>query len=324
MRALRRVPWAIPAFAFVAWSVLGPTGAPASASTTRHRSASAPVAGSGGLAGEKRIALPPVSPAHPLRVTVFGDSVPYVAEPAIAASLDATGEVTVTDSAFPGFGLSNDPTWATPKHGIASLIASTHAELVLATWSWDNVCTASERSKGDICALTDPAAFKQQVEKLVRLMLGPGGASGVVFIQFPPTGPDVAAGEQADNPQLAQKTDGNEAFDRIVRSLPAAFPGKVLYLPVASSVLLHGRFTFWLPPTSDPGAPTADWVRVRMTDGVHMCPAGAARYAAAILADLTSLYHLAPAHGTWQSGPWVSTARFTTAPGACPADHPPG
>jgi hypothetical protein len=282
-----------------------------------------PVAGSGGFAGQRPIAVPHVSASDPLRVTVFGDSVPYVAEPGIAAALDATGEVAVTDGAFPGFGLSNDPTWATPRTGIASLVAGDHTQLVLATWSWDNVCTAADRARGDVCALTDPAGFRAELEQVVRLMLGPGGADGVIFLEFPPTGPDAAVGEAAGDPALAQKAAGEAAFNRTIRALPAAFPGKVMYLPVATSVLDHGRFTYWLPPATRPRAPEGDWARVRMTDGVHLCPAGAARYASAILADLTTLYHLPPAAPTWQHGSWVDDPRFSAGPGSCPDDHPP-
>ncbi len=283
------------------------------------RSPAAP--GVGGYSGQRPITLAPISPTDPLRVTVFGDSVPYVAEPAIAAALGATGEVTVADGSFPGFGLDNDPQWATPHRGIAQLVSSHRTQLVLATWSWDDICTPADKSRGDVCALGDPSGFKRELEHAVRLMLGPGGAQGVVFLQFPIGGPDTSVGESATNPTVAQDAAGETAFNRVAASMPAVFPGKVMYLPVAGSVLLDGVPSAWLPPLGDPGARKSEWVRVRMTDGVHFCPPGAARYAAAILADLTALYRLAPAAPGWQDQSWVDDPRFT--PGSCPADHPP-
>ena len=68
-----------------------------------------------------------------------------------------------------------------------------------------------------------------------------------------------------------------------------SFPGRVMYLPVASSLLLDGtRFSAWLPPVGDPHAPKDQWTRVRKLDNVHLCPEGSARYARAILTDLTA------------------------------------
>ena len=302
----------------MAWAGLPAAAVPPAAAATNV----AAVPGAGGLAGQAPLALAPFSPADPLRVTVFGDSIPYVAEPAIAAALESTGEVAVTDGAYPGFGLSNDPAWATPGAGIAALVSGDDTQLVLATWSWDDVCSAADTARGDACALEDPAALRTELEHVVRLMLGPGGAEAVAFLQLPASGPDAAAGEGADSPRLRRDVAGERAFNRVVASLPAAFPGKVLYLPVGGSVLLHDAFSYWLPPAGQPAAPKADWARVRMTDGVHFCPAGAARYAGAVLADLTALLHLALAPAGWQDQSWTADPRFT--PGSCPQDHPPG
>jgi hypothetical protein len=106
--------------------------------------------------------------------------------------------------------------------------------------------------------------------------------------------------------------------------MPAVMPGRVMYLPVGASVLLGGRFSTWLPPPTEPHAPAADWVRVRMIDDVHLCPAGAVRYADAVLADVTDLYHLAPPKGAWWDGSWTSDPRYDDPTDSCPDDHPPG
>ena len=285
------------------------------------------VPGAGGYQGQEPIAVPPFGPTDPLRVTVFGDSVPRIAEPAIAAALEATGEVAVTDGSATGFGLNRalpDYTWRT---GIPSLVAADRTQLVLATWSWDNSCTPKAATPGYAdydCALQHPASYKQKLEEAVRLMLSPGGASGVIFMEFPITGPDAAAGETATNPLVAAKVAGERAWNAIVASLPAEFPGQVMYLPVGTSVLLGGRYTPWLPATGRPGAPAANWVRVRKTDGVHFCPSGAARYADALLADMTDIFHLRPASPGWSEESWTSDPVYDTPPDSCPDDHPPG
>jgi len=270
------------------------------------------VPGSGGDAGQVPIALPAArvpSAQAPLQVMLIGDSVMNVAAPGLAAALGATGEATVSDRAIDGFGLANATNWRT---SIPTLIGQVHPDLILATWSWD-----------DSWALRDPRGYKAELEQAVRLMLAPGdGVAGVLFTEFPPTGPVLAQTRAQAAAEDAQRAAGQRAWDDVVRTLPAAFPGRVMYLPVASSVLLDGRFTSWLPPPTDPGAPADRWVRVRMVDHVHLCPAGVVRYADAVLADLTPLMHLTPAQPGWWNQTWVNDPRYNTPPGACPDDHP--
>jgi len=284
--------------------------APTAAAVTPAKGAVVP--GSGGYAAQVPVALPAgrvASPQAPLQVMLIGDSVMSVAAPALAAALGATGEATVTDRAIDGFGLANATNWRT---SVPTLISQVHPDLILATWSWD-----------DSWAQRDPAGYKAELEQAVRLMLAPGdGVAGVLFTQFPPTGPVLASTQAEAEAADAQRAAGQRAWDDIVRSLPAAFPGRVMYLPVASSVLLDGKFTTWLPPSTDPRAPADRWVRVRMIDDVHLCPAGAVRYADAVLADLTSLLHLAPAQPGWWGQTWVHDPRYNTPPGSCPDDHP--
>ena len=97
-----------------------------------------------------------------------------------------------------------------------------------------------------------------------------------------------------------------------------------MYLPLADSVLLAGRYSAWLPPEGDPRAPSQNWIRVRKVDKVHLCPEGSARYGDALLTDLTSVFALTPATGDWSQGAWTSDPNFNNPPGACPDDHPPG
>ena len=282
-----------------------------------------PVPGAGGVSGETPLHLPAFGPADPLRVTVIGDSVAKAAEPAIAAALDATGEVKVTDATIDGFGLTTDPIW---KTSLPTIVRSHRAQVVLATWSWDDECgpgapTPLVRRHSDVCALEDPRAYRAMLETAVRSMLAQG-AAGVVFLQFPTTGPVTVPTPAQSSAADALRAAGEAAWDRVARSLTTALPGKVLYLPVAGSVLLEGRYSAWLPPADHPDAPKAQWDRVRTTDNVHLCPAGAARYADAVLSDLATMFHLAAPPSGWASGRWTRAASYDTPPGACAGAHP--
>jgi peptidoglycan/LPS O-acetylase OafA/YrhL len=273
------------------------------------------VPGAGGLTGQEPIALDPApSIAHPLRVTLLGDSVLYVQGPAVQAGLEATGMVDVVDQAFPGWGLTTDPNW---RHDVAANLASSRPQLVVAMWSWDNTL-----------ALDHPVRYTAELEQFVRIVLAPGdGVQGLVFQEFPPPGPVIGEASAAQTAaDSAARADGVRAWNRIAASMVKFFPGRVMYFPVAPAVELHGRFSTWLPPAGEPKAPASSWLRVRMVDNVHLCPAGAARYTDALLADLTSLYHLAPPAPGWSTGPWVDDPRYSTSNGLsstpCPDDHP--
>ncbi len=208
--------------------------------------------------------------------------------------------------AFVGWGLTTDTGW--PQE-FPQLIANYHPDLVIAMWSWD-----------DSYAEAHPAAYRRLLQRAIGTLTAPGdGVAGVMLLQFPPMGgggPDPAR-------QAAQRAVQVAAWTKIAEQLPAAEPGRVLYLPLAHSIAPGGHYTAWLPPADDLRAPRSRWIRVRMADNVHFCPAGASRYAAALLADLTDLYHLhAPAPG-WSTGTWTSNISYRETPGACPDDHPP-
>jgi len=292
-------------------AVAAPSPATAAAEASASVARTTPVPGAGGIGSQPPLQLPPFGPDAPLRVSVLGDSVAAAAEPALVAALQATGEVRVSNATIDGFGLSTDPVWRT---SLPEIVHSERAQVVLATWSWDDSCgdapTPLVRRTTDVCALQHPAAYRRLLASAVRRLLG-AGASAVVFLQFPTTaalGSDRVAGERA--------------WDGAARRVAAQFPGHSLYLPVAGSVLRHGRFTSWLPPAARPGAPPATWLRVRTVDGVHLCPAGAARYAAAVLRDLQSTIGLARAPASWAGNAWSADPVYNTPSGACPVDSP--
>src|SRR6185437_808039 len=142
------------------------------------------VAGSGGAVGSLTD-LPPFGPGQPLRVGVLGDSVARGVRPGIAAALGATGELTVTTTGADGFGLNRTFGGATWKQWVAHNDGPKRPELVLATWSWDGQCTPATSLPGYrtyTCALQHHQAYVAMLETAIRYLLGPFGASGVVFM----------------------------------------------------------------------------------------------------------------------------------------------
>jgi hypothetical protein len=275
------------------------------------------VPGAGGFAGQVPIHLAAApSPAHPLRVMVLGDSVMHDASLGITAALGATGEATVATRTIDGFGLTTATNWRT---SLPTLIKQTQAQLVVASWSWDQYGPTTPN------ALHDPVAYSALLRSAVSTMLAPGnGVEGVIFTEFPQSGNLIASDGNPQPAYNAERQAGVIAWNNIAKEMTRAFPGRVMYLPLADSVLLNGKFSEWLPPEGDPNAPKSAWLRVRRLDKVHLCPEGAVRYGAAILADMTQVFGLAPAVGDWSQGEWTTDPNFNDPPGACPNDHPPG
>lgn len=247
--------------------------------------------------------------AAPLRILLIGDSVMLSDSPAVQALFQSTGVVSVVNHSEWGWGLSTAPGgW---RKQIGGWLAATHPQLVVAMWSWDN----------DL-AWKDPSGYRDQLASFVREILA-SGVRGVVFQQFPKTGPNdsVTVNPVAFTAHVvAEETNWNN----IAASMTSEFPGRVMYFPIGDSVLLRGQFSSWLPPEGDPNAPLSQWTRVRKVDNVHLCPAGAARYAAALFTDLGAVVRLpGPAPGWWK-GAWrlnYVAYRYPSA-NVCPNDHP--
>jgi peptidoglycan/LPS O-acetylase OafA/YrhL len=277
----------------------------------------ATVPGAGGLAGQAPIHLAAApSASAPLRVMLLGDSVMHDASYGITAALGATGEATVATKTIDGFGLTTATNWPT---SIPSLIRQTRAQIVVASWSWDQYGPTTPN------ALHQPAAYARLLRRAVATMLTPGnGVEGVIFTQFPQSGAIPAANPADQGVYNKARTAGVAAWNTIAEGMTKDFPGRVMYFPLADSVLLDGRYSAWLPPEGDPHAPSAQWIRVRKLDKVHLCPEGSARYANALLADMTQVFALTPAAADWSQGSWTSDPDFNDPPGACPDDHPPG
>lgn len=248
--------------------------------------------------------VPTPTKAHPLQIIMLGDSVMGDVAAASVAALDSTRVVDVKDGHFDGWGFTSDAGW---RSDVPAQIESDHASVVIAMWSWD-----------DDFLLAHPAAFRTELTQYVHLVLGLPGVKQLIFLQFPEEGPPQFGPGGGE----ASRNRGVDAWNADVRSMTTLEPGKVLYLPIASSVERDGRFEAWLPPNDRWSLPSADWVRVRSVDGVHFCPAGAARYAAALTADLTELYHLPPTSSDWSTGLWNLESQWEADDDSCPNDHP--
>jgi peptidoglycan/LPS O-acetylase OafA/YrhL len=279
--------------------------------------AGAKVAGAGGYTGQVPIALPKgtvISSAHPLRIMLIGDSVMHDASYGITAAFTATGEATVATRAIDGFGLTTAKNWPT---SLPTLVAEVHPQIVIVTWSWDEYGPTTPN------ALHQPAAYTALLRRAVSTLLAPGnGVDGVIFTQFPLSGNIPAASAAAQASYNKERIKGLSAWNDIAKKMASLFPGRVMYLPVASSLLFEGRFSPWLPPIGDPKAPKDQWIRARKLDNVHLCPEGSALYARAILSDVTAIFGLARASPSWTEGAWTSDPDFNNPPGACPDDHP--
>jgi hypothetical protein len=275
------------------------------------------VPGAGGLEGQVPIHLAVApTPADPLRVMVLGDSVMHDASYGIAAALGATKDATVSTRTIDGFGLTTAGNWRT---SLPDLIEQTRAQLVVASWSWDQYGPTTPN------ALHEPDAYTALLRSAVATMLTPGnGVEGVIFTQFPESGPLTASNGDPQVSYNSERAAGVVAWNTIAQSMATDFPGQVMYFPLADSVLYRGQYSAWLPPVGDPSAPKSAWLRVRKLDKVHLCAEGSVDYGAAFLADMTQVFGLAPATGDWSQGSWTSDPNFNDPPGACPDDHPPG
>ncbi len=231
-------------------AVVGTTHLPA---TTAGGVPATTVPGSGGYAGQKPIRLTPTpTPADPLRVMVLGDSVMHDASYGITAALQATGDATVATRTIDGFGLTTATDWPT---SIPNLIRQTRAQLIVATWSWDQYGPTTPN------ALHQPARYSRLLRSAVATMLTPGnGVEGVIFTQFPQSGVIAAANPADQAAYNKERWDGVEAWNAIAAKMTSFFPGRVMYFPLAGSVLLDGKVSAWLPPEGDAHAPGDQWI----------------------------------------------------------------
>ena len=264
------------------------------------------LAGVGGYSNQTPIKLDrKITPLTPLRVTLIGDSLLRYASQGIEQMFAATGEATVATTAVEGFNISTMT--PTERATWVATVRSTKPDLVMGTWQWDNGMAALH-----------PKEFQALLDSVVTGILAqPGGAQGIIFLQFPAWGPRPAAIVDQRGENYNQDA-GRYAMEEAQKREAALHPGKVMYLPIAPSVLgVHGKFTWFLPV--NPNKPSEGYQRVRWTDGTHFCPAGVVRYGSALMADMTNIFGLAAPASSWVNGSWVSNPDFENGWNLCPA-----
>jgi hypothetical protein len=267
------------------------------------------ITGSGVWSGTPRPLTHHLDAAHPLSVLIVGDSVMFSGELPLGRGLRSTGEGIAYLKAFPGWGLTTTPAWV---HQVTSMLAKRHPDLVVGMWGWDNRV-----------AHDHPAAYERLLEQFVDVATtGPNAARAVLFLEYPKTGGLGWANGSAASEVLGL-TGGIEAFKRIALDVVAHAGGRAAYLDTAGSVLFFGNYTSWLAPSDHQSAPQQAWVRVRSVDTIHLCQPGAVDQAAAVLADLHTLYGLPAPTGNWYAGRWVRDPRYHGGLINCPNDHPP-
>jgi len=312
-RPLRRLDWAalarrarVPSAGFAA------VGLAVTAALIVGATVGPPVAGSSSLPAptpqeiKVPLDLPRASPADPYRAWIIGDSVMFDGSPGVTAALQSTGEVSVVaNTAFPGWGLTRDPAWASD---VLSTTRRFRPQIVIGTWSWDD----GEAQK-------TPQLYAQRLGSALRLLLSPDtGVKLVVLMEFPQSGPDTAIPDtSARAADWLQRTEAQRAWNGVAEAVVKEFPRHAVYLTTDQLFAPGGRFYTWFR-TSGGG-----WLRARKLDNAHFCPYGAAQWGALLTADLTPALHLPTMKAGWELEPWTRDHRYNDPPGACPDDQPP-
>jgi hypothetical protein len=237
--------------------------------------------------------LPPTTttttlPPGPARAVVLGDSLAYDVAPAIGAMLQAGG-TGFTDMSFPGLGFTvtaSDWNW---RSAWSKVIADTQPDLVVfLTGPWD----ARDITVGGVPLVYGSpewrAWYDGELDDFVRLVEGAGAR--LVWLTAPtydPTSPDAV-----------DLTAVNAAFGAV----PTRWPGVEVVDTDAAVDAPDGSFAEYLPGSAGPE-------QVRKADGLHFCPAGAARVARALLPAVDHWWSLTPAAG-WDAGPWRQDDRY--------------
>lgn len=259
--------------------------------------------GVGGIAGQSPIKLDfRPSVRHPLRVEIFGDSMPFVASPGLVAALESTKVITVSNYTFPGWGTSMIPDW---QKGFAQGVKESGAQIVIGTWRWDQAL-----------ALAHPKKYEATLRQLVGIARA-NGALGVILLGYPIT--DLEGSTMAQQRATERRA---AAWAAEASALPDQMPGQAMWFPIAPSVELDGRYSNWLPPLGQPHAAVSDWQRVRRLDGIHLCVPGIQRYATALADDMLITFHTRLPAKSWSTAPWTHDPLLASAAGFCPDDHP--
>lgn len=237
---------------------------------------------------------PPVTTARPApaRVLLGGDSVMGSLVPALKAALGRGGQADVRFMLIPA--LDQDAALRAAVERQLSIFDPDVVVLFVGVWETGQI----ERRYG--VPLTDPS-WQEPYEREVLdpwLQLVTARGAEVLWIGNPPVPAEI----------FRERFAG---YEEVLRRLPARWP-RVRYL--SSSVALNGTVGPEVHDviTGTDGIP----IRTRQTDGLHLCPDGAARLAAAVAAELVPTVRVRSVDG-WEAGPWRQDAQAFP-PEQCP------
>jgi hypothetical protein len=233
----------------------------------------------------------------PLRVLVVGDSVMFDTEPALRAALAAAGPSRVESRSVFGFGLSR-PEYYDWRAKWPRFVSEARPDaVVVMVGPFD---TGPQRVRGRTL-VPGTAAFAAWYGGLVEEAHSILTASGArVFWVGTPW-------------QRASGTRERVAAVNDVFRTVASRAGSVY---IDSARRLAGRDGDYREFAAGPGGRVVRW---RKTDGVHLCPDGAARVASAVVSALAPVWGMRT-RTAWTAGDWRDDPRYrpTIYGGGCP------
>ena len=264
----------------------GPTTAPTVPTTT------APTTTAPTLPPATTTTVPPTTtttlPAGPTRAVFIGDSLAFDLAPAAGAML-RSGGAGFQDMSFPGLGFSvTTPAWDW-RSGWGKILADTQPDLVLfLAGAWDAHDVTVD---GTVLAYGSPdwrAWYGGQLDEFVQLVSA--GGARLVWLTAPSYDPA--------SPDPSELLPINTA----IRDAASRWPGVELVDTDAQVDGPDGAYAEYLPGPDGPEP-------VRKADGLHFCPAGAARVAAALVPVIDQWWSFSPTAG-WEAGPWRQDDRY--------------
>jgi hypothetical protein len=266
-------------------------------SATSHRAGAAPELASSSVspaASAEEVVASPIAPdaraavAGPFVLADAGNSILYDAEPAIAAML---GDGRFFPHTIGGFGISVRPDVWRPVFG-SDVVADDPAVVVVLLGNRDFPA-----------ALSDPDGYRAELDESVRLLASRGAR--ILWLGLPPLPPSP--------------TDelGRQAVNRLFAELPERFPGVVRFVPTDGVLGGPGGSFVRMVPSADGGETPIRKIKPDGSGEEHLCPDGAARLAALIRSELSTLVAVPAAPAGWERAGWRSQPRYDDPPGAC-------
>jgi hypothetical protein len=253
-------------------STTTPTTTPADgAAALVMTSAASPVAP---LSGPVAPLLVPAAPlrvptdADPLRVLLLGDGVMWDAAPALTAAFGRLGPTHIDTRAYWGFGLTR-PDWQDWPGLWPSLMLDDHPDVVLVSIGTHD---AEPRRVGDEVRAPGQPDWQQWY----------GGLATSAMEMLTADGARVYWGTMLPSPVAAVEEFGrglDSVLTSVATSVATSRHGATM-VATATALSVDGAYT-----DVDPAAPSHRW---RKPDGVHLCAAGAARFAEAYVAAVAS------------------------------------